>query len=309
MNHLVNLSKYEKITFIFQNLQVLIALVGITGNVLSYVVFLRKPLRNQSYSFYFRIISWTDSLVLLHLFRHWFRVVLGIDLNLLGPIFCRFDEYQPYVAASTSFWLRTLILFDRLIRLAYHQHLLVLRRKWFQLTSVLLIIAFNCLLHIILPLNYRLETTERSDNSTLLVCHLPPKILGINLIYVIVNLSIWSICTFIFEFKLVFFVFKLGYRVRNSHNASTIKDRKFAISSMIISFVNVFCLFTFIITSSIAILLRLEPDLRDLMFTLGITVSNLNFVFVFFINLFVNSIFYNEFLSLFGIKNRQNSED
>ena len=126
------LNQYEKITFVLQNIQVIIGLIGILSNTISYVIFMRKPLKNHSYSFYFRVMSWTDSFILLHTFRHWLRIVLDFDIDLLGQFFCRFNEFQPFLGAATTVWLRNLILFDRIIRVVYPEHFSIIRRKWFQ---------------------------------------------------------------------------------------------------------------------------------------------------------------------------------
>lgn len=303
----MDLNTYQKTTVILINLQALIGLIGIVGNMLTFCVFLRKPLRKHSYSFYFRIMSWTDTFIIVVTFRHWLRIVLNVDLDLLGPLFCRLNEYQPYLVASTTIWLRNLILFDRVIRVVYPAHFAVIRRKRFQITAVSIIFVSSALLHILIPLNYRLETRiEPSDNLTHLVCYLPPNVLRTNFMLVMVNVSICAICTFIFDFKLISYIFysrkKLHKKVYNNQHPAIIKDRKFALSSVFISLTNFFFQLIFAASMLTALTLRLNPDQVQLVFIFSLMATSFNFSSVFFVNMSINSIFYNEFFRLSGIK-------
>ena len=304
------LNKHEQITFIFQNIQALIAIIGIIGNMLAFAVFLRKPLRNHSYAFYFQILAWTDSFVLIHAFRHWLRIVADYDVDLLGEFFCRFNEFQPFFASSTSFWIRLLIIFDRLIRVVYPEYFRIIRRKWFLFTAVLILFLYNGILHLILPFNYRLVTIEQSDNSTRLICFLPMEIHQINYIISLINITICASCTIVLDYKLISYIFYSRKNLRNKlykPHSSVIKDRKFAKSSICISLMNVCCQLIFVTSTLIALSLNLNRDQIELVFTASVTIAIFNSSSVLFLNMFMNSIFFKEFQRLFGCRKKRQS--
>ena len=297
MNSFDTLNKYQKLTLISQNLQFFIGFIGIVCNAFSYVIFLRKPLRNHSYAFYSRILALTEIFILIHTMRHWIRIVLKFDMDLLGPLFCRFSEYQPFVFGSTSIWLRNVILIDRVIRIAYPDHSRIIRRKWFQVTLVLILFASSALLHLILPLYQRFE---RIKSSNYFICYLPQEILRINFVISMSNISLWSLITFIFEFKLIYFLYKSRLILLNE-NLSVFRDRKFVMGSISVSLTSFFCLIIFAIPNLIAIMLWVNPDQLEAVFTVSLTFAILNCSSLFFINMTSNSIFYNEFRRLLGI--------
>ena len=306
MDSTVHTNSYKKAILILQSIQASIGLIGIVCNMLTFAIFIRRPLRTHSYAFYFCIMSWTDSIMLVHTFRHWIRTAFKIDVDLISPLFCRLIEYQPFLFGSVSFWLRILILFDRLIRVVYPAYFRIVKRKWFQFSSVFLVFTFSALIHSILPLNYRLKTIE---NSTNLICYLPLEIQGLNFLICLVNLAIISILTIAFNFKLLSYIHMSRKRLRNrlvlKSRQSFIKDRTFALSSIGISLTNFFLQTSFSTSGMIAFSLNLSHDLMQLVIVAGLTVTFFNFSSVFFINVFTNSIFYNSFLGLFSNRYRQ----
>ena len=298
MDRFANLDKYQKIAFVSQNVQVVLGMIGIIGNMLAFAVFLRKPFRKNSYAFYFRLLSWTESFVLLHTFRHWARVVLGMDLNLVGALFCRLNEFHPFVSAATSNWLRMLILTDRCIQIIYPNQFKFIKTRLFQIGAVLLIITYNVSLHIKLPLNYRLE----SINSTL-ICFIPHEILAYNLFMIFVNLVISTIISTVITVRLISFIYSSRRRLRNrlsKPHSSVLKDRKFAISSIGI---NIFSLIGQIFFISSTLFAYSSPQISssqiDMVFTLAITIAIFYNAFVFYVSLFMNSMFSKEFFGLF----------
>lgn len=298
MDRFANLDKYQKIAFVSQNVQVVLGIIGIIGNMLAFAVFLRKPFRKNSYAFYFRLLSWTESFVLLHTFRHWTRVVLGMDLNLVGALCCRLNEFHPFVSAATSNWLRILILTDRCIQIIYPNKFKFIKTRLFQIGAVLLIVTYNVSLHIKLPLNYRLE----SINSTL-ICFIPHEILAYNLFMIFVNLVISTIISTVITVRLISFIYSSRRRLRNrlsKPHSSVLKDRKFAISSIGI---NIFSLIGQILFISSTLFATSSPQISssqiEMVFTLAITIAIFYNAFVFYASLFMNSMFSKEFFCLF----------
>ena len=300
MDRLLHVNIYQKITFIFQNIQVLIGLVGIIGNILSFSVFLRKPLRNQSYSFYFRIMSWSDNLVLLHTFRHWARIVLKIDIDSLWSFFCRFNEYQPFLAGSISIWLRIIVLADRCVRIIYPNQFKFIKTRLFQIGVVLFIATYSALLHIKMALNRRLEASPSTIlNSTVLVCYIPPNFLSENHIVFLINLLICTTLSSVLTIRLISFIYSSRRRLRNKlykPHSSVNKDRKFAISSIGVNIMSLIGQIVFVIFTLVAISFQFNSTQIEMIITLAITISSCYYASVFFVSLCMNSIFYNEFL-------------
>lgn len=298
MDRFANLDKCQKIAFVSQNVQVVLGIIGIIGNMLAFAVFLRKPFLKNSYAFYFRLLSWTESFVLMHTFRHWTRVVLGMDLNLVGALFCRLNEFQPFVSAAISNWLRILILTDRCIQIIYPNQFKFIKTRLFQIGAVLLILTYNVLLHIRMPLNYRLE----SINSTL-ICFISNEMLAYNLFTILINLAISTIISSVLTFRLISFIYSSRRRLRNrlfKPHSSVLKDRKFAISSIGI---NVFSLIGQILFVSSIFFVSSSSQISssqiDMFFTLAITIAIFYNAFVFYVSLFMNSMFSREFFLLF----------
>lgn len=303
-----NKNIYQRLTIILENVQLILASMGIIGNMLQFAVFLRKPLKTHSYAFYYRIMSLTDAIVLVNLLRHWARIVLNVNVDLIGPLFCQFNEYVSCLVSSTSLWLRFMILFDRLIRVIYPAYFRILRRKWFQFISVLVIIVFSALIHIVLPFNQRLETLElelSNSSTSYLNCYLAPHAIGINLLATVANVGICGFIMFIFDLRLFSFIYKSRSRLRNGFykpHSSVIKDRKFAVSSVGLGLNNFICVLIFTGCLFMAILLHLNPDQIQFFVSISLTAVAINCSSAFFVNLFINSIFYSEFLSLIGLK-------
>lgn len=288
---------YQKIAFVFQNFQVLLAIIGLVGNTLTLCVFLSKPLRKNSYSFYFRMSSIIDSIVLAHSFRHWFRVVLNLDIDLFGELFCKFGEYQPFVAASTSNWLRVLILVDRFVRIVYPNQFKAISRRSFQITAVLLIVLSSLFIHVKLPLNYHLKTEA---NST--TCFIAPEVSGFNYFLALINSSSSTLISCVLNAKLFSFIYLSRRKLKNKlykPHSSIVKDRKFAVSTIALNTVSFVCQLTFCISNSLAVFVfSLDRHQIEAVFTVSLSISYVNYGSVFFVSMIMNSIFYREFLSL-----------
>lgn len=134
-----NLNTLQQLNYIFQNIQVLVGIFGIIGNVLNITVFMRKRFKSLSFSFYNIVLGVIDIIVLLHTFRHWAAFMFDADIDLVSQFFCTIDEYQPLIASHCSLLVLTLISVDRLITIAYPNRFNVIKKKWFQGISILVI--------------------------------------------------------------------------------------------------------------------------------------------------------------------------
>jgi hypothetical protein len=176
-----SLTDLLKIAYIFQYLEICVAGVGIVGNFLTFIVFLRKRFRNSSFGFYIKVMAITDSIVLMHSFRHWAAFIVDWNIDIVWPFFCPIGEYQPYTCASISCWLLALIAFDRWISIAYPNRFVLFKKRWFQSLLVCVIILANLLYFIILPLNYHIHEESTLNVTAVIktcVIDLSPFLLG-----------------------------------------------------------------------------------------------------------------------------------
>lgn len=302
-------SNFNKtIIFLFMNLQVFISTLGFVGNILAFFVFSRKPLRKQSYSFYWKIMIISDCIVLLHSFRHWANFVLNINIDLFSNILCKINEYQPYVAASISQWLLVLISIDRLVIILYPNRSRLMKKRYFQVILVAFIVAFSMLINIQLPFKYQLQSIGHGKNSSRiqLVCYLPDNF-EINSNYlVILNFILPNIViNNILDIILICFITSSRRTVRKRvqiNIASVNRDIKFAISSIALNVASSLLKIPFAIGLYASNYFNMTQDQNKMLFIINVTILIIDNSDLFYINMVFNSIFYKEFRNMIRFK-------
>lgn len=300
-------SYYQNVTFIFQNIQTVIGIIGIVGNFLAIMVFLGKRFRKYSYTFYWIALMLSDTILLIHTIRHWFNNVLGWNIDLLSPILCKINEYQPHVSSCISGLTVSIIAIDRYVTIVYRNQFVLLRRKWFRVTVISVVILYSLLVNLKIPLNYRYETVLR-DNLTSHVCYLPYEVLKeISIIYngnlIATNVILNNILTV----KMIYFL--VSSRRRSSVNKpyfrSTTRDRKFVMTSIGLNITSLVSNLPLGVYFFIAYYFKIDPELNQMLFTICVAFVIFDNAAPFFINFFFNSIFYDEFLSIFHLKRKR----
>lgn len=288
-----------------QNVQTLIGLAGMIGCILSIFVFNSKRLRNASYSFYFRIMAISDFLMLIHTFRHWLRVVLNYDLSVTSPLMCRLSEYQPHVAGNFSHLIQTVILLDRLFDIVYHHRFAIFKRKWFQITIVIIILVYCIIANLSIFLDSSiLEITELDSKRVQIICFLPIEAFKKNLPRISIEFLFLFFVNFFAQVKIIKYIFEIRRRIKNrTHDREVfIRDFKFATSSIILTLFTFSTKLAFGFGSFSTSFSPLTPDQLVLVFTTSITCVILPGAATFYINIIFNSIFYEEFFGLFKRK-------
>lgn len=296
----------QKVNYIVQNVQAFIAVFGIIGNVLSICVFLRKRFRQFSYSFYSIIMACFDIVVLLHSIRHWAALVLEADIDLVAPFLCSVGEYQPYVCITVSLWLLALISLDRLLTIQYTNRFKLFKKRWFQATLAACLLIYSLLLHIQLPLYYKLTAV----NGTGLECAIPIEVNTVHSWIYLSNIFLVAIViNNVLSGKMIWYLLSTrkaflanwNQSQQNKHSAN--KDRKFAISSISLNICCMICKLPFSIGLLVTYYLVLNEDQTQLLFTIFVTIYTIDNGFTFVINMLVNSIFYEEFFTMIGFPN------
>ncbi len=92
-----------------------IILIGIVGNVLSFLVMSRKKLHGSVTSLYLRVLAVVDSMVLTTgLVRQWIRV-LAVDIRDTSAFICKTDIFVLYWSLGSSAWILSLIAMERCV--------------------------------------------------------------------------------------------------------------------------------------------------------------------------------------------------
>ncbi len=99
-----------------------IILIGIVGNVLSFLVMSSKKLHGSITSLYLRVLAVVDCLVLTTgLLRQWIRV-LAVDIRDTSAFVCKTDVFLLYWSLGSSAWILSLIAIERCFGVIYPHH-------------------------------------------------------------------------------------------------------------------------------------------------------------------------------------------
>lgn len=83
------------------------------------------------------------------------------------------------------------------------------------------------------------------------------------------------------------------------------RDRKFALNSIVLNLTCFVLMLPLQFDLCFSAYLKWSADLNQMMFTIGVTVFTIQNASSFFINISVNSVFYAEFLIMFGLRRRR----
>lgn len=112
-------SIYQKISYAFGYVQIIVGLVGLVGNSLIIVVFSRKSLRKYSYSFYCMMMAISDICLMSYVFIEWTANSIGADLRKVGPLICKIVIFIPRFFGGVSIFILTAITIDRMLTIVY----------------------------------------------------------------------------------------------------------------------------------------------------------------------------------------------
>jgi hypothetical protein len=285
---------------VYITIQAFIGLIGITCNILSILVFERKPLKKHSYAIYWKWIAVFDSLLLLHTFRNWLRHFLNMDIDLISPLFCRLVEYHGYVSGGISLIIESFITFDRYFAIVHHKRYGIIKQRRFQIAAISFAVIFSLLHCIRMPLNYRLERVNET-----LICHIPLNVLNLNLFLGAINVFVVNlIINPILDFKIISYVFST-----RGGSFMTMR-RKFATSAICLNINSLLYKLLFIIGNFLSkCYFDIGSYQSDFVYSICLSVALLEKSDVFLINVLVNSAFRQEFLSMIGVRNSNNNNN
>ena len=284
-----------------RSIQAIIALIGFACNTLAICVFERKELKKRSYSIYWKLKALLENIVLLHVFRNWVKVFLNIDFATISSIFCQLNQYTSYVAIGVSLWLEFIITLDRFFSIVFPVRFKFIKMRSFRIGSIFVVVIYNLLIYINLPLNYRLDETVDKIGACTRKCHVSISTLETFFILGILNSFIVNIV--LNPVLDVLIISRIISTRRNARqlNRWTINDRKFAVSAIGLNLSTIILKFPFIVFNAVMNMLGLKNEQTEIVYTATLMFAIIDKADVFVLNMMVNSIFRREFLSMVGL--------
>ena len=299
---------YLKIRFIFEYILFTVGIIGVIGNVFVIIIFSRQSLRKYSYSFYCVIMAISDIFFLANIFIDWTSYNFGADLLTVGPVFCKLVSIIPYYFADFSIHLLTIIAIDRMISIVYPKLFLVIKKRWFQSLIVAIMALIVLSTNIIVPIYSNIiEIPLKNSSQTIQACSITAESLIIEMWitipnFVLVNIIInnWI------NIKTIRFIMASRRRVnvnaKNRNSSLSSRDRKFAICSICLNLVSMVCKLPFFICLLVVTYANLSFEEIVSIIKITSTITYIENGFSFFVNMLVNSLFYDEFMILFGLR-------
>lgn len=304
-----NLNYFQRISYISQNVQVIVSLFGIIGNILVICVFFRRSLRKYSYSFYCQLKALGDTIVLLYTFKNWSSNVLDANLDTVSPFFCLTSVYAAFSLDVWCMCLLALISLDRLLMVMYPNRFEPLKNRPLQIVFISALLIYSLAVNIILPLNTSFVTSQIGNQTTQSACLASPEILAehswifvgnILVLILLVNNAV--------NIRLIVFIVSSRRKVANHHESGTtnrstsFRDRKFAITSIGQSLIAVTCKLPLGIVTIASNYLNLDFDTFMSLISISVSIINIEHAAAFYVSMFINTVFYQEFMRAFRLR-------
>lgn len=294
--------------------------IGLIGNCLAFSVFMRQRFQTVSFAFYYKVMAITDTLVLIRSFDYWFASLLRFIMPNISDIFCKLTEYINFVMSTTSVLILSLIAFDRMLTIVFAQRSLsqMLRKRRVQICLVTLVLFFSIGIYIKIPITNYLEVQYFFDENYTIVARKQQCQYDMYGTVRFVNVAVFFVETIpiilvsnTFTVITIVFVFKSRARFRPTSSANNnlslnqtmilaaARDRKFAINSIALNLISLLLKSPYLLFLNLSAFLYLNeiPFQYYLIFEyVGILLFNLDNASSFYVNMVVNSMFYDEFL-------------
>ena len=279
--------------------------LGLIGNILTYIIFGRKRLKNISVSIFFRYMSVTNSLCLIQYMQHYLKYNDIINLRTLSFLSCKISYFCILFLGPTSAWVLCYVSIERFITIQYPRKSLIIKKKFFQRSIIFTILVISFVVYS--PYLFFLETITPNDGKNKTFCKC------VNQIYDILTFIDFAYSTlipflimFIFSLLIIYSFIKSKNRIAvlfaSVDRKRVSRDRKFCITILILNFIFL------ILNCPDALMNYIDYDEDDILPILSNALFYTYFAIDFLIYIFVNSIFRNEFLDCFKSFSYNNSK-
>ena len=292
-------------SFLFTTLVVEAVLlsIGMIGNVLSIVIFLRKTFRNNSISTYCIALSLSEILAFTQLISDIYFLAYNVFLADQSDSLCKFFYTVPTFLGGIQPWIMVAFAVDKLLCMRVNS-MSILKKKWFQWSVVAAIVLFHMALYIYIPiLIKRLEIFPGY-----FLCDL--STIGLFDIHVIISLLESGFIPFIAMIITSIITIRMLIKSRNAvmKNGQVSKERKSRDTKYAVSSLSINILFILLkLPSFIFFIMNVFFSYFDMyLYKLSVLSFYLNSSLSFFIHLVTNSLFRRELLILFRLAKRDN---
>ena len=291
--------------FVYSVFPLLVLVIGLPGNLFALIVLNQKKLKNIGPILIYKCLLISDSLFLPLIIPYYLQTGFNYDLFLISAFVCKLVMFLNYYLDAFSPWLIVYISIEKYISIAYANKRFILRQKLIQIIFAISLFLFSFVFY--LPDTYFYDIIINTDNN-LTSCNY------INFKSQLISSwmdFIYRFCvTFVLMITLSVLIVITVFKSTNTNNNNRIsntrltkqekkrfkRDIRFAISSFSMNI--------------LAILLYLPngivyffPSMYSIWFYFTSDLFFLGYGQNFYVLLFTNSIFRNEFLALFRKKN------
>lgn len=127
-------------------------LMGLIGNILSFVVFSRQTFAKNSISTYCRALALAECFIVFQLVKdigiYIFQYAPDLEINAM----CKLFTFATVGLSSIPGWILVAFALDKLISVQNTSRFGFIKKKSFQYTVIVLIVTFNCLLYVEVPI-------------------------------------------------------------------------------------------------------------------------------------------------------------
>jgi hypothetical protein len=298
----------QKVTYIFKNFQFALCLAGIVGNFYTFLVLSRQRFATFTFPFYAKLMAITDSLVLIIAINNWTSFMLKLDLmQLPSPVLFKIASYLEVTSSGISLWLLVSISFDRFLTITRYNTTTasqIIKTLKFRLTLIGIVLIWNSLIHLPMPLNISLTNMNCSEasNASNYNCQPQQSMTSPKLINWLIFGNIFAASGVINNVLTVMLFVSLARtrrvlmgRNNGMEEVREQRDRKFAVTSIGL---NVACLcfkMPLTIFGVVYSYVSVSSDVAQMVFTICEVIFTLDNAAAFFINMLGNSFFMSEF--------------
>lgn len=287
-------------SFTFSVVQTALIGIGIIGNVITILVFLRKTFRSNSISTYCIALAIIELLSIIQFISNITFLAYNANLADLSDSLCKLVYFSGVLLSSNKPWITVAFSVDKLLSMRTRS-ILILKKKWFQWSTIAAIFLFNAALFLYYPI--LIKRSEKSPGN--FMCDLTT--MGFFKIHSILVLIETCFIPLIIMAITSIFTIRLLIKSRNAvvgngqgSKERKSRDRKYAVSSV------TFNIMFIVLKLPISTFYFLNAffNYYDLYFIkIGTTLFFLNSSLSVCLHLVTNSLFRREFLTLFRFVN------
>ena len=124
-------------------LLVIVIILGIVGSIMCFKVFSSDALHKNPISFFYRVISVFDLIMMTDAIAYFIKQQFGYDLSLANDFFCKFRLYYSFSNGAISPWLMVIVSLDRFIMIRFPNRFQFLFTIKFKFAIVCIVVVYS----------------------------------------------------------------------------------------------------------------------------------------------------------------------